>query len=139
MTLLEPQHGAIPRPQPSPLSQPFWDGLSRGELRFQRCGQCQGSTHTPARVCAHCGSSDLAWVTSSGRGHVYSWTIVWRPQTPEFTVPYVPIIVDMDEGWQLLSNLIGCEHDAVRVGLAVEVELHRLTDTITLPYFKPTA
>jgi uncharacterized protein len=137
VTLLEPQRGAIPLPHPSPLSQPFWDGLSRGELLFQRCTECGGSTHTPGVVCAHCGSTALNWVASSGRGQVYSWTIVWRPQTPEFTVPYVPIIVELEESWQLLSNLIGCEHDTVRVGLPVELALHRLSESITLPYFRP--
>lgn len=137
MTLLGPQTGAIPRPHPSPTSQPFWDGLARGELLFQRCDDCAGSTHTPAIVCAHCGSRALAWVPSSGHGSVYSWTIVWRPQTPEFSVPYVPIIVELEEGWHMLSNLIGCEHDAVHVGLAVAVAYHPLADGVTLPYFRP--
>jgi uncharacterized OB-fold protein len=137
VTLLEPQRGAIPHPQPLPLSKPFWAGLSRGELLFQRCADCGGATHTPSLVCAHCGSARLDWEPSSGRGLVYSWTIVWRPQTPAFTVPYVPIIVELEEGWQMLSNLIGCEHDAVRVGLAVEFEPHAVSDTITLAYFRP--
>jgi hypothetical protein len=137
VTLLGPQTGAIPHPHPSPTSQPFWDGLDRGDLLFQRCEACRGSTHTPAIVCAHCGSRALTWVASSGRGTVYSWTIVWRPQTPAFSVPYVPIIVDLEEGWQMLSNLIGCAHDAVHVGQAVEVEFHTLADNVTLPYFRP--
>ena len=59
---------------------------------------------------------------------MYSWTTVWRPQTPAFTVPYAAVIVDMDEGWQMLSNLIGCEHDAVHVGMPVEVEFHPIHD-----------
>lgn len=137
MTLLDPQRGAIPLPYPSPVSQPYWDGVTRGVLLFQRCGECGGSTHTPAIVCAHCGARALAWVPSTGRGAVYSWTIVWRPQTPEFTVPYVPIIVDLEEGWQMLSNLIGCAHDAVHVGMPVEVVFHPLAGGITLPYFRP--
>jgi uncharacterized OB-fold protein len=137
MTLLEPQGSDIPHPEPSPLSRPFWDGLRRGELLVQHCGDCGRATHTPSLVCAHCGSHALAWVPSSGLGAVYSWTIVWRPQTPAFTVPYVPIIVEMEEGWQMLSNLIGCAHDAVHVGLAVEVVFHPLSDEITLPYFRP--
>ncbi len=53
---------------------------------------------------------------SAGTGAIYSWTTVWRPPTPAFTVPYVPIVVDMDEGWQMLSCLVGCEHDAAAVG-----------------------
>jgi uncharacterized protein len=137
VTLLEPQRGAIPLPYPSPISRPFWDGHTRGELLFQRCGDCGRSTHTPAVVCAHCGSQELTWVPSTGRGSVYSWTIVWRPQTPEFTVPYVPIIVDLEEGWQMLSNLVGCEHDAVHVGQAVEVVFHAHAGGVTLPYFQP--
>ncbi|MGO8859993.1 MAG: Zn-ribbon domain-containing OB-fold protein [Acidimicrobiales bacterium] len=137
MTLLEPQRGAIPLPYPSPISRPFWEGQARGELLFQRCADCGRSTHTPALVCAHCGSQELGWVPSTGRGTVYSWTIVWRPQTPEFTVPYVPIIVDLEEGWQMLSNLVGCEHDAVHVGQPVEVVFHPHPGGVTMPYFQP--
>ncbi len=137
MTLLRAQTGAIPRPKPSSLSKPFWDGLAAGELRFQRCGACHGATHTPALVCSRCGSGDLVWEVSSGRGVVETWTTVWRPQTPEFVVPYMPIVVAVDEGWQMLSNLIGCDHEAVVAGMPVELELHRLDDGVTLPYFRP--
>ena len=62
---------------------------------------------------------------------------MWRPQTPAFTVPYAPIIVELEEGWQMLSNLVGCEHDEVHVGLPVEVVFHALADGSTLPYFQP--
>jgi uncharacterized OB-fold protein len=105
---------------------------------FQRCADCDGITHTPAVMCAHCVSRNLTWERSAGTGAVYSWTTVWRPQTPAFTIPYTAVIVDVDEGWQMLSNLIGCEHDAVDVGMRVEVEFHPLNDEITLPYFRPS-
>ena len=137
MTALRPQQGDIPRPWPTPWSQPYWEGCRRGELLFQRCGACGGATHTPAALCSHCSSRDLSWERSSGTGSVYSWTTVWRPQTPAFEVPYTAVIVEMDEGWHILSNLVGCEHDAVHVGLRVAVEFHALDDEITLPYFRP--
>jgi uncharacterized protein len=140
MTLLTPQTGDIPKPYPTTMSQPYWDGLQRGELLFQRCGACNGISHTPAVVCAHCNRRDqLSWEPSAGKGTVYSWTTVWRPQTPDFTVPYTAIIVELDEGWQMLSNLVGCEHDAAEVGMRVEVLFHPLSDEITLPYFQPIA
>ena len=88
-------------------------------------------------MCAHCASLDLVWEQSAGTGAVYWWTTVWRPQTPAFTVPYLPIIVDVDEGWQILSNLIGCEHDAVEIGMRVAVEFHAIHDGTMLPYFRP--
>ena len=137
MTMLEPQLGAVPTPHPSVISQPYWDGCSRRELLFQRCGACGGITHTPAVLCAHCTSRDLTWEPSAGAGAVYSWTMVWRPQTPAFTVPYCPVIVDVDEGWQILSNLIGIEDDAVHVGMRVQVEFHATADGTLLPYFRP--
>ncbi len=137
MTLLVPQTGDIPGPYPSELSQPYWDGCARGELLFQRCASCGLATHTPAMICAHCTARELTWETSAGTGSVYSWTTVWRPQTPAFVVPYQPIIVDVDEGFQILSNLIGCEHDAVHVGMRVAVDFHAISDGTMLPYFRP--
>jgi hypothetical protein len=63
---------------------------------------------------------------------------VWRPQTPAFVVPYVPIIVDLDEGWDLLSNLIGCEFDEVEIGMRVEVDFRATASGDgLLPYFRP--
>ena len=137
MTLLQPQTGNIPRPFASVVSTPYWDGCARGELLFQRCGACNGITHTPAVMCAHCSSRDLSWERSEGTGAVYSWTTIWRPQTPDFTVPYAAVIVDMDEGWQTLSNVIGCEHETVHIGMRVAVEFHPITDGVMLPYFRP--
>ena len=139
MTLLQPQRGAIPLPVPGAVSQPYWEGCQAGQLLFQRCEDCHGITHTPAMVCAHCSSRRMTWERSTGTGVIYSWSVVWRPQTPEFAVPYAPIIVDVDEGWQILSNLIGCEHDAAEVGMAVRVEFHRVGGEITVPYFRPSA
>jgi hypothetical protein len=139
MTLLTPQHGDIPKPYPTIVSQPYWDGCKRRELLFQRCNACNGITHTPAMICSHCWSRDLTWEKSAGTGTVYSWTTVWRPQTPDFTVPYTAIIVDMDEDWHMLSNLVGCEHDEAEIGMRVEVCFHDLSDEITLPYFRPIA
>jgi uncharacterized OB-fold protein len=136
MTLLTPQHGDIPKPHPTLVSRPYWDGLRRGELLFQRCGACNGITHTPAIVCAHCNGRVLSWERSSGHGTIYSWSTVWRPQTPAFTVPYTAIIVALDEGWHMLSNLVGCEHDEAEVGLRVEVVFHPIDGEITLPYFQ---
>jgi uncharacterized OB-fold protein len=137
MTWLEPPPGQITPPYPSVLSQPYWDACARGELTFQRCTDCGGATHTPAVVCAHCTSTALSWEVSSGRGTVYSWTAVWRAVTPAFVTPYVVVIVDVDEGWQLLANLVGCEHDAVQVGLPVTVTFHARPDGAVLPYFRP--
>ncbi len=79
----------------------------------------------------------MTWEPSSGDGQLYSWTTVFRPQTPEFSVPYAPVIVDVEEGWQMLSCLVGCDHEAAAIGLPVEVEFHTTDGGVTLPYFRP--
>jgi uncharacterized OB-fold protein len=63
--------------------------------------------------------------------------VVWRPQTPAFAVPYVAAIVDLDEGYQMLANVIGCEPEDVAVGLRVVVEFHPIGGGFVLPYFRP--
>jgi uncharacterized protein len=137
MMVLHPQRSGIPLPEPTPASQPFWDGCAVGELRYQQCRICEHAEFDPAWACRNCGSDELAWQLSAGRGEVYSHTVVWRPQTPEFTAPYVVVIVRFDEGFTLLTNLIGCTVDDVRVGLRVRVAFHAVGDGITLPYVEP--
>lgn len=141
MTLLSPQQGAITPPQPSTVSQPYWDGIARHELLFQRCVDCRGATHTPSLLCAHCLSRNLEWEKSCGVGTIYSWTCVHRPVTPSFHVPYAPIIVEIVEPdgaqWFVLSALIGCDDSELAVGMHVEVVFAASADGLVLPYFQP--
>jgi uncharacterized protein len=137
MTDLAIQSGGIPLPRPSEISRPFWDGCADGVLRFQRCQQCARPVFNPAPLCRWCGCLDLEWEVSSGKGAVYSWSVVWRPQSPAFNVPYAPAIIDMDEGYQMLSCIIGCTPDAIQVDLRVGVEFHPAGGGISLPYFRP--
>jgi uncharacterized protein len=137
--VLQPHPAGVPVPNPSPWSVPYWDGLRRGELVFQRCAECGGATFNPAPVCQHCASDRLGWERSAGVGVVYSWTVIWRPQTPAFRVPYAAVIVDVEEGFQMLANVIGCRPSEIAVGMRVAFEPHPIGDGFVLPYFRPTA
>ena len=138
MTLLEPQRGAIPAPRPSPLTQPYWDGCSRGELLFQRCGACGHATHTPAYLCAHCTSQDLTWERE--RGHRRDL------QLDHGVAPADPVVRGA-RTWRSSSTWTragrssptssAAEHDAVEIGMRVEVEFHEMQGGFTLPYFRP--
>jgi uncharacterized OB-fold protein len=134
---LVPQLGEVPDPVPSRTSQPFWDGCAEGKLLYQECRACGTVTHPPAVLCPNCLSTRLEWHASSGRGRVYSYTLVWRPQTPAFSVPYAPVIVDMDEGWQMLAAVVDCTIDALHVGMDVEVTFHPTAGGTMLAYFRP--
>jgi len=127
-----------PLPRPTELSEPFWTGCRDGTLRVQQCTRCDELVFVPRPMCPACQHTELRWIDSSGRGVVYSFTVVHRPPDPAFDVPYVVAIVELDEGWFLLSNVIDCDPDTVTIGAAVAVVFEAMDDTITLPLFRLT-
>ncbi len=131
------EYKGIPLPRPTDLSKPHWDGCRDGVLRVQRCSACDAYVFIPQPICTACQGDDLEWVESSGRGRVYSFTTVHRPPRAEFEVPYVVAIVELEEGWHMLTNIIGCAADAVQVDMPVEVCFERMSEEITLPRFRP--
>ncbi len=126
-----------PLPTPTAISRPFWDGCRMGELLVQKCCDCGRLIFIPQPACYRCLSQNLEWVKGSGRGTVYSYTVVWRPQTPAFEVPYVIAIVDLEDGYQMLTNIVGIDPPQVRVGMPVEVDFWAASEEIVLPYFRP--
>jgi uncharacterized protein len=131
---LRPQTGPLPHAS-SQVSFPFWQGCRSGELRYQRCEACGLSNFPPTEHCRQCLSAELRWKRSGGVGEVYSWTVVHRPVTAEFEPPYAPAIVTLDEGYQMLTNVIGVAPDDLAVGMRVRVQFHAVGPDVTLPYF----
>ena len=128
-----------PLPQPDAESREFWEGVKARELKLQRCGPCRRFRFYPRAVCPHCLSGEFEWVTASGRGTLYSFTVCHRAASEAFAadVPYIVALVELDEGVRLLSNLIGCPHDQARVGMPVEVVFEDASSDITLYKYRP--
>ena len=126
-----------PVPRPTDVSRPHWDGARRGELLVQRCTDCGRHVFLPALVCPYCAGVALEWTRSSGLGVVDTFTVVWRPASPAFDAPYVVAVVELDEGWHMLTNVVDCEPGEVWIGLPVEVAFRDVSDEITLPMFRP--
>ena len=134
---------AIPAPVPQPESDFYFEKCREGELWLRFCKVCDAAFFYPRDFCPLCFSRDTGWVRSSGRGVVHTFAIVHRGPTPPFRdrAPYVPVVVELEEGTRMPSNLVQCEPDPerIKVGMAVEVVFEALNDTITLPYFRPAA
>jgi uncharacterized OB-fold protein len=139
MTLLRPQPPGTPAPVPSLFSAPYWEGCAHEELRYLRCSSCHLAIADAARICWRCHGRGLRWEASGGRGSLYSWTIVWRPQTPAFQVPYSVAIVQLDEGIFVVSSVIGCTPEDLAEGMELTVEFHPIDARMNLPYFRPIA
>ena len=132
---------AKPLPTRTRDGAPFWEGARSGELRTQFCASCERRQFPPRRLCMHCGGRDVVWRRASGRGRVYSFTIVHRAPEPAFApdVPYAVVVVDLAEGGRMMSNIVGCAPADVRVGMDVEAVFERVTDDVALVKFRPLA
>ena len=125
-------------------TRPFWEGTLAEELRIQTCNAC-GNVQLPGGpCCSTCLSQDLTWTRASGRGTVFSFTVVRHAFHPTFAdkVPYVLADIRLDEGPILTSNVTGIDVEQVRIGLPVTVwfddEVEDAFHTpLRLPKFRP--
>jgi len=132
---------AVPKPLPqiTPEMAPFWEAARRHELMVQRCRGC-GTRRFPAReLCSRCLSRDAGWERVSGRGQVFSFAIMHQVYHPAFAdaVPYAIVVVELEEGTRMLSNLVDCPTADVAIGMPVEVVFEDVAPDVTLPKFRP--
>jgi hypothetical protein len=129
-----------PRPDPQTAAEAdFWAGIAAGELRIERCRACGTFRHPPRPVCAACGSREVEAAAVAGTGEVWSFTIVHPPTLPAFVdrTPYAAVVVRLDEGVFLVSNLVDCAPDEVAVGLRVMLAITEVEADLALPLFRP--
>ncbi|MDP6605332.1 MAG: Zn-ribbon domain-containing OB-fold protein [Dehalococcoidia bacterium] len=128
----------LPLPVPDEESAPFWEYCRNGELRVQRCGQCGAFRHPPRAMCRDCGSMESEWAAVSGRGTVYSYAVTHQPVHPAFVdlVPHAAVLIELEEGVRLTSNVVDCAPDEIEIGMAVEVAFEQVNEEITLPKFR---
>src|SRR5215471_20341999 len=125
------------RPKPLPVvtdeNRPFWVGCQQGKLLLQQCGECHHYQFYPRLYCMQCSSEAIRWVEATGRGTIYSYTIIHQNKSSEFVheTPYNVAIVQLEEGPRLLSNIVDIDTTQLRVDLPVTVVYDNVTDTIT--------
>ncbi len=130
---------AKPVPAITEEMRPFYAAAARGELVVQRCGGC-GALRFPARpLCTACLSTASEWIPVSGRGEVFSFTVMHQVYHPGFAteVPYAVVIVQLAEGPRMVSNLVGVDPHAIRIGMPARVVFEQISDVVTLPKFEP--
>ena len=131
------EHGK-PLPLMDGTTKEFYEHCKRRTLSFQRCQRCGRWRHVPRVMCAACGSWDWQWTKSSGRGRVFTWTVVRRPMHPAFAddPPYAPVVVELEEGVRMVSWIVDCPPDEIEMGMPVEVVYDDVTPEVTLPTFR---
>ena len=128
-----------PLPEVTLLTDPFWEGTKKHELRLQLCDDCPEYRFTPKDVCPTCTSVNATWTPVSGAGTVYSYSVVHRGPGPAFQedAPYIVVMVDLAEGPRILSHMTGCEPEDMKIGMPVTVVFEDVTPEVTLYKFRP--
>ena len=127
------------KPPMGPDNAWWWREAANGVLAIQRCASCQVLRHPPQPMCDRCRSMDWDLVESSGRGTVNSYTVLHHPQFPGYQYPLIIVLVDLEEGTRITSQLVDCTPQEARFGMAVEATFHEDADGFRLPVFRPAS
>ena len=131
-----------PKPRPAPLpdadSADYWKALHEGRLLVQQCQDCNEFQLYPRDRCLAC-RGPVAFVEASGRGTVYSFTVIRQNYARPFRdwIPYVVALVELEEGPRLMTNLVDCDPDAVQVGMPVRATFEAVSDDAGIALFTP--
>lgn len=131
-----------PKPRPAPVpdadSAEYWAAAHDGRLVIQRCTDCDARQLYPRDRCLVC-RGPVEWVEASGRGTVHSYTVIRQNYARPFRdwIPYVVALVDLEEGPRVMTNIVGCEPDVVRVGMAVRAQFEVVSDAAGIALFSP--
>jgi len=133
---------AKPLPKTDVDSQPFWDACKQRELRAQRCGDCQRFRWPPQGFCPECYSWEYEWSRLPQTGKVVTFVVVHYAAVAAFQpdLPYVVAHIAVDDAdgrVQLISNIIGCPWEDVKVGMAVKAVFEDVSPEVTLAKFEP--
>lgn len=130
--MTEPPEPLLPDPNPSSETVPFWQAAAEGVLFVRRCKSCGKAHWYPRTVCPFCVSSETEWIRGSGRGVVYSFSFMRRA-----TPPFLMAFVTLEEGPTMMTNLVECDPETVRINDAVEVVFRKSRQGFAVPCFRP--
>ena len=110
------QERKLPAPQPNIETQAYWDAAKEGKLLVKRCTSCNQAHHYPRALCPFCFSDKTEWIQASGKGTLYSYSVMRRAP-----VPYAMAYVTLPEGPTMMTNIVDCDFDKLRIGQAVKL------------------
>ncbi|MFE9097177.1 Zn-ribbon domain-containing OB-fold protein [Streptomyces sp. NPDC007264] len=121
-------------PEPDAFTRPYWDAAAEGRLLVRRCRTCGRAHHYPREFCPSCWGEDVVWERAGGRATLYTWSVVHRNDLPPFgeRTPYVAAVVDLAEGPRMMTEVVECAADDLRVGMTLEAAFRE-----GVPVFRP--
>ena len=132
---------SMPMPAADRETLPWWQAAAEHRLVVQRCTGCQHLRLPPAPICPECRAAEADWLEVSGRGELYTYTIVHRAISPDQQVPFVIAVVALEgaDGVRIISNLVDVDPDQLdrlEVGLPVALVWEDMGPELALPRFR---
>lgn len=122
---------SYPDPMTNLETERYWAAARDGRLLIKTCNACGEAHYYPREICPHCGSTDTEWREASGKGTIYSYSVMRRAE-----IPYVIAYVTLDEGVTMMTNIVDTDFDAIAIGKAVEVTFRETEGGMALPVFR---
>jgi hypothetical protein len=122
----------IPAPQPSPETRAFWDAAVSGTLLLGKCLACGELHYYPRSICPFCFSDRTTTQPASGRGTIYSYSVMRRAP-----VPYAIAYVTLEEGPVMMTNIVRCDLNALRIGQKLRLVFVPSEGGPPVPMFAP--
>ncbi|WP_406343979.1 Zn-ribbon domain-containing OB-fold protein [Streptomyces sp. NBC_00648] len=123
-------------PEIDAFTRAYWDAAAEGRLLIRRCGACGRAHHYPREFCPYCWSEDVTWEQASGRATLYTWSVIHRNDLPPFgtRVPYTAAVVDLAEGPRMMTEVVGCGEERLRIGMELRVDFR--DGEVAVPVFR---
>lgn len=127
-----------PAPMVTSTTRKFWEATAEGRFVLQRCDGCATVIWFPKNHCPECHGSELSTFDASGKGTVYSFTIIRKVANAyKEATPFVVAYVELAEGPRVMTNIVDCDPESVRVGMEVEMVFHDTGAGNALYRFRP--
>lgn len=126
------------RPTIDTDSEAWWAAIRDRRLTVNTCRSCARNSLYARPFCPHCWSEDVELAPASGRGRLYTWSVVHQNAAPfDARTPYVVAMVDLEEGPRVMAVVEDCRLDDLRADMALTIGFREDEDGFIVPVFRP--
>jgi uncharacterized protein len=127
------QERTIRDPAMNPGDQAYFDAAAQGKLMLKKCNDCGEVHHYPRALCPSCFSDRVEWVQAKGTGEIYTYSVTRRGAPQPYCIAYVTL----DEGVRMMTNIVDCDLDTVKIGQRVKLVFKKSEGGFSIPMFTP--
>ena len=127
---MQSQERKIQAPLPNLETQAFWDACALGKLMIGKCDACGKPHYYPRALCPFCFSNRTELQQVSGNGVIYTYSVMRRAP-----IPYAIGYVTLAEGPTIMTNIVDCDLDQLRIGQAVRLVFKKSEGGPPVPMF----